>query len=176
MAFEVFEHGDEDAVEAPPRIGEEPIHPACPGCGYDLAGTLELEPRRCPECGREWTLDELALQHLARGDRTAAAIRLAAVIGPGLAIGFLLWLGLVFGPPITWLAWPAAGVAGAFFIGEWAGDAYRRSFARARSRANRVLYVAWRTALLVALNAILVGAGGFVLLIAVTSCARGGAA
>lgn len=174
MAFEVFEQGEED-VSAPPRVAEEPIRPACPGCGYDLAGTLEREPRRCPECGREWTLDELALQHLARRDRTAASIRMAAVIGPGLAIGLLLWLGLVFGPPITWLAWPAAGVATAFFIAEWAGDAYRLSFARARSRANRILYIASRTALLVAANAIIVGGGGFVLLIAVTSCARAGA-
>ena len=33
------------------------VHPPrCPGCGYNLSG---LRQCRCPECGKEYTLEEL---------------------------------------------------------------------------------------------------------------------
>lgn len=40
-----------------PRLG-----PYCPGCRYNLKGLAE---RRCPECGRRFTLDEL---HISEND------------------------------------------------------------------------------------------------------------
>lgn len=43
-----------------------PSPPLCPGCGYNLSGTLEDPSRICPECGRAWTVDELARQRIAR--------------------------------------------------------------------------------------------------------------
>ena len=175
MAIEIFERDEEDDIEPPPRVGEEAVNPSCPGCGYDLAGTLERTPQRCPECGREWTLEELALQHLARCGDGRPSMLLAAAIGPGLTIGFLLFIGLLFGPPVLWLTWPVAALGAVFATVEWAKDYYRRSFACARSRVNRFGYIAARTGLLVLLNTLLVGVGGVLLLAAIVSCERGGA-
>jgi hypothetical protein len=48
------------AVWAAAWICHEPVEPAkvaCPSCGYDLRGQREC---RCPECGQEYTLGELA--------------------------------------------------------------------------------------------------------------------
>ncbi len=173
MSDECSERSADGAVEPALRAGEAPLRPTCPGCGYDLAGTLELQPPRCPECGREWTLEELALQHLARSGPADARLRLAAVIGPGLVVSLLLLIGLFIGPPVNWLTWPVAGAAGIFALGDWGVDSYRRSFARARRRANRIGYVAARVAAFVLLNAAVIGASGLALLAAIVACEQG---
>ncbi|MCL4196726.1 MAG: hypothetical protein KJZ69_04470 [Phycisphaerales bacterium] len=174
MSDECSERSDDDAIEPPPRANEAPLRPTCPGCGYDLAGTLERQPQRCPECGRAWTLDELALQHLARRGSDEATARLVTIIGPGLTAGLLLLIGLFLGSPVNWLAWPVAGAVVVFALAEWATDAYRRSFARARGRANRIWYILVRTAALLLLNAAVVGVAGLALLAAIVACERGG--
>jgi len=34
-------------------------HPLCPGCRYDLVATVQANKRVCPECGYQFTLNEL---------------------------------------------------------------------------------------------------------------------
>lgn len=34
-------------------------HPQCPGCGYDLFGSLRSRHRTCPECGRKFSRHEV---------------------------------------------------------------------------------------------------------------------
>ena len=38
------------------RIPTLRVH--CPGCGYDLRGTIAADGTHCPECGREMVFDE----------------------------------------------------------------------------------------------------------------------
>jgi len=69
---------------------DAPLRPRCPGCGYDLAGLIEADDQRCPECGRAWGIDELAAQHAAAGKH------IDPLAGPG---GWFRWLG----PPAAFL-------------------------------------------------------------------------
>lgn len=41
--------------------GARSAAPACPACGYNLSGLTHC---RCPECGQEYTLEELWRRHL----------------------------------------------------------------------------------------------------------------
>lgn len=54
-----------DSPVPPDFVEVAPSPPLCPGCGYNLSGTLEDPSRICPECGRAWTVDELARQRIA---------------------------------------------------------------------------------------------------------------
>lgn len=160
----------DDASENAPRLADAPVQPTCPGCGYDLSGTLEAPEQRCPECGRAWTIEELALQHAQRITELRMPSRVGAAVGPGLSIGGLVLVGLMFGPPVNWLAFPAAAVLVVLAIVEWARDLHRRSFSRPRGRVGRFVYVAGMTALLVAGNVVLVAIVGLLLLVVIASC------
>lgn len=54
----------ETAAERAERVGSGSSL-ACPTCGYNLTG---LKGTRCPECGNEFTLDELLASRDGRGD------------------------------------------------------------------------------------------------------------
>jgi len=59
--------------------------PLCPGCGYNLSGTLEDPSRICPECGRAWTVDELARQRLALHSLQKSALEwIIWALAPGI--------------------------------------------------------------------------------------------
>jgi hypothetical protein len=79
------------------RIGHiSKRHPLCPGCGYDLVGTVAEDRRVCPECGRAFTRDELRRAPApdewtpARGLR-----RLVVVAALRSAACFPAWVGLL---------------------------------------------------------------------------------
>ena len=40
----------------------ERIDAPCPGCGYNLRGLVSRKGARCPECARDWTIEELLAQ------------------------------------------------------------------------------------------------------------------
>jgi hypothetical protein len=106
-------------------------HPLCPGCGYDLFGSLRSRRRICPECGRKFARHELlpgAWTHRrglwsatwVLGLRSLAALPvcflLTYVMAPGMAAppygGILLQLaaaGLGLG---AWLGRDLVDVAG----------------------------------------------------------------
>lgn len=167
-----IEEGDatDDAPQSAPRFADPPLQPTCPGCGYDLSGTLEAPEQRCPECGRAWTVEELALQHARRIADLRSPSRFVAAVGPGLSIGGLLLIGLIFGPPVNWLAFPAAVVLVVLAVVEWARDLHRKSFERPRGRVGRFVYVTGLTSLLIAGNVVLVGMVALLLLVMIASC------
>lgn len=70
--------------------------PLCPNCGYDLSGTLERPDRICPECGRPWTIDELALQRMTAIQwRRSAADWLIWALAPGIVLPVAVFVGLI---------------------------------------------------------------------------------
>lgn len=157
-------------LPATPAIADAPIHPTCPGCGYDLSGTLESPDQRCPECGRTWTVEELALQHIVCAGRPSRSNRFVSIFTPGLTVGGLFMLGLIFGPPVNWIAFPSAVVLVVLAVVEWGREQYQNSFSRARSPFNRFAFVVGRTAALVIFNIIFVVAGSLLTLLLFTSC------
>ncbi len=160
----------DDSADESPNLADAPVQPTCPGCGYDLSGTLEAPEQRCPECGRAWTIEELALQHARRIANVRTPNRIVAAVGPGLSIGGLLLIGLIFGPPVNWLAFPAAAVLAVMSIVEWARDLHRHSYSRPRGRVGRFVYVMGLTSLLVAGNVVVVGMVALLLLVMIASC------
>lgn len=164
---EEFDQDEESDVRA--KIADGPVQPTCPGCGYDLSGTLEAPQQRCPECGRAWTVDELALQHAQRLAGVRPPNRVLAAIGPGLTIAGLLLVGLIFGPPVNWLTFPVAAVLVVLATVEWARDLHRKSFERPRTRFDRFVYVTGMTLLLVASNAVLIVIIGLLLIVLVSA-------
>lgn len=159
-----------DATDGAPTLADRPVQPTCPGCGYDLTGTLESPPQRCPECGRAWTIEELATQHAQRLADGRAPSRLVAAVGPGLSIGGMLLMGLMFGPPVNWVAFPAAAVLVVLAIVEWVRDLHRHSYSRPRRRFGRFAYVAGMTGLLIAGNVVVVGMVALLVLVMIASC------
>ncbi|MFG0330920.1 MAG: hypothetical protein ACF8PN_13610 [Phycisphaerales bacterium] len=117
--------------------------PRCPRCNYDLSGSLESSDRRCPECGRAWTVDELALQQVADTVLGGWSSRLLWALGPGWAVGVLVAMGAVFQNPIVWLMVAVTVIAVVGVVQyNWARDLYRVSFARARSSFGRYSLIA----------------------------------
>ena len=159
-----------DTPEHATTFADRPVQPMCPGCGYDLSGTLEAPEQRCPECGRVWTIEELALQHAQRLADVRGPSCVVAAVGPGLSIGGLLLIGVIFGPPVNWVAFPAAAVLVVLATIEWARDLHRHSFSRPRGRAGRFVYVAGMTSLLIAGNVVVVGMVALLLLAMIASC------
>ncbi|MCC6907759.1 MAG: hypothetical protein IT430_07450 [Phycisphaerales bacterium] len=173
MSDEPDDPGDELQQPARP-LPKGPLRPICPGCGYDLSGTLESPQRRCPECGREWTIDELALQHVQQVSGRRSPNRFFEAVSPGLTIAGLLLVGLIFGPPVTWLTIPVAVVLAVIATVEWGRDAHRRALKQKQNRLSRLVYVALMTALFLAGNAVVVALLGLLMLLAVTSCSLTG--
>jgi hypothetical protein len=165
------EFEEQDEVDAP-GIADASVLPTCPGCGYDLSGTLESPEQRCPECGRVWAVEELALQHIVRARQPTPSNRFIGVFTPGLTVGGLLLLGLIFGPPVNWLTFPVAAILVVLAVVEWGRDQYRISFSMARSRLNRFGYVAGRTMALLAINVVFVVCGSALVLLMIASCTR----
>lgn len=124
----------------------------CPRCDYDLSGLLEIESRRCPECGHGWTIEELAQQRAAALEAQRGSGWWLWIAAPGpIALGVLV-MGLMFGPIAALVAAIAVGAYVVFKMIDWWQTIYRRSFARGRSRMNRVSYVARMLAMLIVVN------------------------
>ncbi len=135
-----------------------------------MSGTLESPHQRCPECGREWTIDELAVQHVQQVTGRRPPSRFFQAVSPGLTIACLLLVGLIFGPPVTWLTFPVAAALAVLATVEWSRDVYRRSLKQPRSRMGRVMHVTILTVLFVAGNAVVIALLGVLMLLAVSSC------
>lgn len=117
--------------------------PRCPRCNYDLSGTLESSERRCPECGRAWTIEELAMQQVAGSATGEWSGRLLWALAPGWVVASLVFAGFILQavPILTILFLLAAAVSSIFVVINWFRDLYRVSFARGRSRGQRFLFV-----------------------------------
>ena len=144
--------GEEEVDEG--LISPMSVSARCPRCNYDLSGILESEAHRCPECGREWTIEELAHQYAAQAMQRRGVGRWLWVMLPGPVACVVLFLGLVFGHLVWWIA--AFGVIGyvVITIVDWWQDAYLRSFAKGRGKWERYSFVSAMVAGYVFINVI----------------------
>ncbi len=135
-------------------ISHESVNARCPRCNYDLSGILESEAHRCPECGGVWTIEELAHQHAAQVSGRRGVERMLWILLPGPISCGVLFLGLVFGHLVWWLA--TMGTIGYVVITvvDWWQDAYLRSFAKGRGKWERYGFVSGVVAGYVFFNAI----------------------
>ena len=135
-------------------VGEaDSVSAHCPKCDYDLSGLLESESRRCPECGSVWSIEELALQRVASLEaRWGLGWWLWIAAPVPIACGLVV-MGLMLRPIAALVAAVAVGAYAVFKVIDWWRTIYRRSFARGRSRGNRVSYMLRMLAMLIAINA-----------------------
>lgn len=73
------------------RLRQEAIQ--CPGCDYDLRGTIAGGLKRCPECGRRFRLSEFEEDRRRNELRiTGRWLVLLAIVWLVIVIAILWWM------------------------------------------------------------------------------------
>lgn len=68
-------------------------HPLCPYCHYDLIATIAEHKRVCPECGADFSLDELHFEQREGDWSMGTALRSAArALTTRALLGVLVWI------------------------------------------------------------------------------------
>jgi hypothetical protein len=97
-------------------------HPLCPRCKYDLVATVQANKRVCPECGHQFTLNEL-IRAPREGDWTLAIgfrkALLALAARSVLVLPFwagLVWLLAPLVETFPFNTWAMGGIAVLFIL------------------------------------------------------------
>lgn len=135
------------------ETGAADLKPRCPTCNYDLAGTLEVQEQRCPECGNRWTIEQLSLQYETQQYVASNPLGPSWAFTPGFIVMLIAPIGILAGPVAFAITLLIAACYSWYRIVLWARELHRRSYARGRTPLNRFLYVTLCTAVLIAVNA-----------------------
>lgn len=84
---------------------------ACPGCGYNLRG---LKSQRCPECGREFTWQDMKAPEVRIPFRTAAVdlAGLCLTVGVNIALTGLMTRAVLIYGKSSWFTDPRFDLGG----------------------------------------------------------------